>query len=35
MYSLVSKFDPQGAGGMPEHSFNLFLNQGGVFLTTQ
>lgn len=35
IYQLYGKFDPQNAGGMSEHAFNLFLNQGGVFLTTQ
>jgi len=31
----IPKFDPQNTGLMSEHTFNLFLNAAGVFLTTQ
>jgi hypothetical protein len=35
LYLQYSKYDPSNQGGLSEHAFNLFLNAGGVFLTTQ
>lgn len=34
-YSKMIQYDPQNTGFMSEHTFNLFLNSFGVFLTTQ
>lgn len=35
VYRQVSKYDPNNECALSEHAFNLFLNAGGVFLTTQ
>ena len=34
-YSNIQKFDPENSRLMSSHSFNLFLNSFGVYLTTQ
>ena len=35
LYAQYRKFDPNSQGGVSEHAFNLLLNAGGIFLTTQ
>lgn len=35
LYAQYGRFDPQNEGGLSEHAFNLLLNSGGLFLTTQ
>ena len=35
LYTNISSFDPNSQGGMSQHDLNLFLNNSGVFLTTQ
>lgn len=35
LYVKVQQYDPEGSGGMSAQAFNLFLNGGSVFLSTQ
>ena len=35
LYAQIPKYDPSNQGSLSDHAFNLLLNAGGVFLTTQ
>ena len=35
LYTQIPKFDPSNQGSLSDHAFNLLLNAGGLFLTTQ
>jgi Ca2+-binding EF-hand superfamily protein len=35
LYTQIPKYDPSNHGALSEHAFNLLLNAGGIFLTTQ
>lgn len=35
LYAQIPKYDPNSQGALSQHAFNLFLNAGGLFLTTQ